>query len=743
MKARGSRQIFPVTPSPTNAFALQPVAQEYMAAARAVATSVAYRYTGINLGYGYTRGRVAVLDDVLTAHPTPMHYAQVVLAEWLLVFAALFTSHPDCGCMTSLNPGSAAFTAPDRRSTVVNSPAEVLTRPEDVGAGTHFPSLSAVLVYIADWLGAVIPAYQSLSHGDVKGTVKPLLHRIQPLFVSTAPPSCAARTWLKQGKALSDDAFVVAVAEFMRVGGETVQHACRLVTADADDEAEWVQQFVSTSTAGCSGVAVAIDAATSYRASQVVYVPQSVFLAERDIDTALDSRTAVVARGAGKWFPLLPFELGDAALEYVVIDAATATLVNALPKTASARDFQEVRSRACTLFYTGNQRAVTAAARSAFETRFPDVALALKTVRAVPDKSSTDDVTVHPGRHAHPGGTMLGVYYTPEAWQALQPQLSEVVSFFRRTEVLRTADGHTYFATIAHQPDGIPLHTATHELTRNGRSYNARQLSRPVAMLASAVGTSQLVQAPFWSVVLMREDLLAIAVSDRASYARRALVDLWARHVPGLAGRRFQDEIAVGIITATVNAKKRRVSGAAKWAAGAMVELVFGFWDVSSTLDLLDDLDTFLTKARVVQHTARGSTVHDELSVGVETECGATMSTRFLMDGDDLVAVSIPPHECPTVPFDAIAAWTEPLLRGFCITTTQAAVISALGTPTEQAALQYVAHACEPEQINTTTLYTVTAHDKAELLWHAGTPASRRLNQFPDTASDVTLNVHA
>jgi hypothetical protein len=195
-----------------------------------------------------------------------------------------------------------------------------------------------------------------------------------------------------------------------------------------------------------------------------------------------------------------------------------------------------------------------------------------------------------------------------------------------------------------------------------------------------------------------------------------------------------------------------------------MVELVFGFWDMSDTLDLLDDLDTFLTKARVIQHTARGAgagagvgcgepgtPVHDELSVGMENEFGAVMSIRFLTDGDDLVAVSIPPHECPTVPFDAIAAWTEPLLRGLCITTTQAAIISALGTPEEQDALHHLVHACDPEHINTPALYTVTTHDKDELRWHTDADADADAgtrhpsSQFPEASSHVTLapSVHA
>jgi hypothetical protein len=767
-------QEFPVTPSADNAFALQPIAQEYLAAARAVATALLYRYTGVNLGYGApaaaatrVRGKDGSVDAHLAAHPSPLHYAQVVLAEWLLVFSAVAERHTDFGNLTHVNPSCKAFAG----LRVINAPSELLLAPDEVFRGTAVPSLSCVLVYVADWLGTVLPAYQSLMHGDVKNTVKPLLSRIKALRVRSMAADTALNVLLHSGEAQTSGAFVHYIGRFFATDRALVAHNCALLVVAACDEEVWVPRAVAASTSGCTNVAVAIDAATFYRSTFTVAVPPSVTIRVDDIDAAMDSRTICVARGGtrrDKWFPLLPFELADAALEYVVIDAATATLVNALPGSATPADHVEVQSKACTLFYAANQGVVINAARTAFLERFPSTCTSISTPTSTVQPTTkiveTADIVVRPGRHVHSGGgTMLSLYYTPETWADLQSDVDIMLGFFKKHEVVRNAAGRSFFATVnvpAHHTidddDDAITYTTTHELTRNNSAYVAHAV--PISTDVRQTESTQLSQAPFWSLVFMREDLLAIATSGKRDGARKALAALWTHHVPRLAGRRFHDNLTYQLIADTLAATPTCIPGANKWAAGAMVELVFGFWDVDVVLHYVGVLDDFLSTTRVVQHYENKDDEPNAtcLSVGFHPNSESKAITaygRFVCksdadadtDADDYVLQNVPKG---SIDPESILAWSEPPLRGLCITTTQIAILAAFGTAEQQKALQDVARACDLEQINTEALYRVTVHDKDEIQWHGkqrrggsgSTPATTPSNprRSPDTTSQVS-----
>ena len=214
----------PITPSADNVLALQPMAQEYLAPARAIATSLAYRYMGLNLGYGAARRSATSPDAALAVHNTPVHHVQVALAEWLYVFAALAHSNHDCGTMTALDPTCKAFSVAG--VAVINSPSELLTAPEGVRAGTHFPSLSSVLVYLADWLGAVVPLSQTLSRGDVSAVATPLMDRAVALRVSTMASTCLPAVLYSRGRGFTDALFVQSLGSFFAATPVSVCLVC-------------------------------------------------------------------------------------------------------------------------------------------------------------------------------------------------------------------------------------------------------------------------------------------------------------------------------------------------------------------------------------------------------------------------------------------------------------------------------------------------------------------------------------
>jgi hypothetical protein len=213
----------------------------------------------------------------------------------------------------------------------------------------------------------------------------------------------------------------------------------------------------------------------------------------------------------------------------------------------------------------------------------------------------------------------------------------------------------------------------------------------------------------------MREDLLAVGfgvTTRRGQVAHAALARLWEKHVPGLNGRCFQDAATHAILQDVLDSKDGRIRGAARWNPGAMVELVFGVWDMQAIMDLLGVLDAFLARERVVHYDK------SRLGIGKQRTDGVLLHTRLHASGDDLVIDMAGKTDAASayLPFKNIHAWSEPPLRGLCVTTTQACVFHGFATALEKQAFSSIVRACDPEQVNAETLYNITQRDKQELL---------------------------
>jgi hypothetical protein len=140
---------FSVAPAPDAVFALQAVNDQYNSFWRSFATALFYVRTGVNLGYGappISKRRFDSRDssrssgssggrgtDILASHPTPNHYVQECLANWLEFYVGTYAAR---------NPLKADGT-----------PKEVL-RGDFVGIcndGETFPPLKALLKFLEDW----------------------------------------------------------------------------------------------------------------------------------------------------------------------------------------------------------------------------------------------------------------------------------------------------------------------------------------------------------------------------------------------------------------------------------------------------------------------------------------------------------------------------------------------------------------------------------------------------------------
>jgi hypothetical protein len=411
-----------VFPDGDAAMAVQPIAQGYLTAARAVAAAVMYRFTGLNTGFGCAaaaaaaRGTAAALDQTAT----PLHFAQVVLAEWLLVHAEIvlrFGAAAAGGSMTTLALPDAWFV--QGGVTPCTNPRQLLQNRDELAAvhrGTRVPSLACVLAFVADWCGAVLPAYVRFPFGDVRAAAAVHMPDIQHLRVSAMGDCAASRLLaaaLDGGRTLEE--VVGALNEVTVPGGRANPHWFRIHicdgdedSGDGDDDSGGGSSTTSTttrltrvaeSTARAPGVAPAFDAPTAYPATLAVPVPLTAAFdgSEDELHTLLQGRDVAIVRAPGdSVHPLLPLQLVDAALQTLALAASAQTFAAAIPEGCPAirAAFVDARARVTHLYAAAAPEVIRAAVQEAFRARFPRLAfaaadpdLAPAPVRAIPDTS--------------------------------------------------------------------------------------------------------------------------------------------------------------------------------------------------------------------------------------------------------------------------------------------------------------------------------------------------------------------
>lgn len=185
---------FPIAPSNDAIFAIQAVNDQYNSFWRSVATALFYVRTGVNLGYGAPPLKAPALDssdddssvdssqgeasskdvDILASHPTPNHYVQECLANWLEFYV---------GATAAKNPVSSEGW--DKK----------VLRGDFVGLvndGKTFPPLSALLNFLEDWYAG---ASLRFLRGDLSASALDDLDDFMRTFTETldnfiTPASC-------------------------------------------------------------------------------------------------------------------------------------------------------------------------------------------------------------------------------------------------------------------------------------------------------------------------------------------------------------------------------------------------------------------------------------------------------------------------------------------------------------------------------------------------------------------------
>jgi len=198
---------------------------------------------------------------------------------------------------------------------------------------------------------------------------------------------------------------------------------------------------------------------------------------------------------------------------------------------------------------------------------------------------------------------------------------------------------------------------------------------------APAPGWSDLSGIPFWSAVFSLEDCIWAAVHP-SGRPRVILKELWtAHHVRDAAGRLFEQDATDNVIREVCEGRFGAPDPAE--CSATAFELVFEVLDARARA-LVRELED-LAVLTGVGRTTLGTFVFGEPRYLVEGVMKATHS----VEGPRLVPL---PAAAPV----AVTVTSGALLRGFCMNTTQLAVLFAVGTQDALAAVAAVVNFSNP-----------------------------------------------
>ena len=682
---------FPVLANPANVLYVQPIAQGGSAVARAVASSLLYRYTGVNSGMG------SALKDAVT----PLQLLQAVLAEWLYVYA-------------SLQKNDRKGLPLARLSTALQAPFIGTDRPPEVAlaaSGEHVPSFVSLLGFLADWMGSVFPAYTKLSCGEV--AVAAALQECRRIRPSSVPLDSPVHKAFLHGSALPSHDFIAAL-NTMFSASTASPHPTAVVTATG--KASVIVRVRSLSQKQ-QNILPPLDF-SEYAGDLTALLPDAIDLEFNSPDveykTLLKGENAVVCETPdGEWFPVFPVELTDAVFQKVVVAATAEALVSAIsvfPEPSFA-EFREVVTKAARLNAAHPVDQVKQAVLAAFLERFP-ASLIVKADKqddmtpkgdtavkdddyvervgadTVSEKSSDDEAVEEDEEEAEESTmdvdiflkvpeTAMTLYFSHEhAASTLVPTFPALLHFFENHRVVEAVG----------KSKRKPLHVVNNEnvivaecekLTRADESASKRNVLRvrPPTVSGRTVGpgSTDISGTPCITVVFMREVLLAIALNGKQ--ARELLKRLWDLHGSDVPDSNFDNEVSGKIITDVVAQGAEVLKYAARWMTGVLAEIIIPGHHLQQVVDLVADLHESL-EVSVMEYEGR-------TLVGKKKKVGAaTVAVHAELQPDGETGMRLKPLKKPLlIDVHDLDCHVTPCLLGFLITSTQVSLLKTFGQP--------------------------------------------------------------
>ena len=661
-----------------NAFIIQPIARGYANLYRAVATAIIYRFARINCGFGASEAELADTDRIdevraarsaLRVRNAPGHVIQVIFAQWLAVYVGLQLGRSSAvGTFAAMRPADGLEVVNDPRAVLADE-GGVLGR---VQAGATLLAPFAVLAYLVDWYGAVQPVVHAYQPA-VAVYQQDLLPLARVLLLSTLPRASGVATALRTGLGADSNAAYAALAKLFKEGSEVQVRAVqgtsptRLLLA-----------------AHCLAAGAMDEAVQPHGEAEAETVSAAVTISGANTALLLQPTSAVVVFTAnGKVADaLLNRTHEEAPLQYVAVNASIAAVCRRAPAATAS----EVTAQTWALYPTADKGTIQCEVDrvlAAVPRRSVVAAAAAGSTTAAPRGSARKPLPLRPGRWFTQGPNVVAVYLVQRAHKSkdVRRATAALFHFFARYAVLRDeASGRAFIAE-----QGVP----TVELVKRGSgggtgsgsdaAYEQRALLKSVP---STVTLTPKTELPFVSIVLGRENLLWFAAVE-AARPRAILEALWnVHHVGNVAGRRFDDAASADLIRLVIS---RRYTHAQKWAPAAMLELLF-LPDDAVAAGLVHELEELMLATAVA--VSGEETYYGERQRGMR--CTATHIFQDVAGGgDDLMLVPLPrPQDV------AVDRWSEWFVHGLCFTTTQLALLFAVGEEAALAALRVLVDAC-------------------------------------------------
>ncbi len=718
-------------PLPTHVFIAQPVAQTYMPLPRAVAAGLAWRMMAINTGFGYagTEGPPAGVHPVeygysdvagagyamvstetaLQCVQDPSHIAQVLIAEWLQVYAAL---HVQGGIV---NQSEVQWPKGEEHEygeilvlETISEAAQALRTALEEGedaAPLFIWTPQVMLQYVADWVGAVLPV-----HAALEGDSEAFIDAAQPfiaLWPCLRPRGVLLRKLVAAGCTIGPRAFAAAADVVLGTHGGLL--STRIILLPVPPEVPVVDVPLDEATGDHETIPGALSfpgAITKFQSS--VMLPRFVRVSVPILEDLLEGRTVGVLCGVGgQYTPLLSSGIALPPLLQMVLDAAAMTMVSILPGGHTSitgrhhlKDLDALRVSAAGLFYHQGAAAV-AAMVTAFWDRFRDQHWARLHTQAPPSlllRVPIHGVPLFPPSSEAP----LHLYFAPTRFAAQVRHAAPLAAFLQAFRMKAGADG----CLILLQRDIPVVHLRLDPKTQ--AHYIAEESAAGADQAPAPSPTTPSLTLPLlWSVAMTREDVLAIALSGPgAAAAFGALFELRIERM--CHGRFVASTETIGTALAT---QALFLTGqGASLPKSTVLELVFEQEDLQLGQRLIQELQDKLT--------VRVSEVHGDSRTLVTNSQGVqSLETMVPMHGAvDEHTGEVELFPVPTVvPLEAVKAWTEPFLCGVVLAANSVSVAGCLGSKSVVDSLRRVCDACDPRVINDPALIKTVQEDKQRI----------------------------